>query len=539
MNKKLINQSSLKPKIIEGLTDIAAIVKRTLGPGGLPIIIQRVGQTLTGEPLGPRITKDGVSVAKECASSDPEKDLIIQAVKNICNKTNSIAGDGTTTAIVLGEALVLEMLKELENDPNLNPQLVRESVEQEGRDLIKKLKDVSIKVKDYEQISQVATISANGDEEIGNILGEAFKAVGAEGVVTIDEGHTNKLTLDIVEGYQVNRGAEAQDRFFNNESQTKFEAKNAALIIFDGKLQNFTELIPILRTLAQVDENDQPKKQLPPIVFMANEFSREVIQFLLIQKAEKGMQFCCVKGPHMTNVRTGYYDDIAILTGGTRLGNGNRSLTAFEEDDAGLIDKVIIDKDKCTFYDAQGDESEILKRVDQLKILKSEAESPYDAQVISDRLASLTGGIAKIGVGGSTEFEMKEKYDRIEDALNAARAAIEEGIVVGGGATLRRFADSLEKDENQTVGKRILSKSLKAPFEQILENICFNINNKDLQKLLKDSQLTFDARNKVLVNALDSGIIDPVKVTRTALENAISIATLLSTAGGGIIYIKE
>lgn len=538
MYKKLLTKDVLHPQMIEGLTKIAAMVKRTLGPGGLPIIIQRTGQALNGEPLGPKITKDGVSVANECFDKDPEQDLIIQAVKHICKKTNSIAGDGTTTAIVLGEAIVKETLKALDGS-NLNPQKVRESLELESRKLIEELKEIAIDIQDYEKIKQVATISANGDEEIGKIVGDAFQHVGAEGVVTVDEGSGTETVLDIVEGYQIGRGAEARDRFFNNQDQTKFEAENAALIIYDGKLLNYTDLIPALGVLAGVNDQGQPTKPMPPVVVMANEFSNEVIQFLLIQKAERGLQFCCVRGPHMTDVRTGYYDDIAVMSGGTRLGNGNRSLRAFEEDDAGLIKRIIIDKYKTILYEGQGCEDEILNRVDQLKALKANAESPYDAQVVSDRIAALTGGVAKIGVGGYTEFEIKEKYDRIEDALNAARAAIEEGVVPGGGTTLLRLALKLDKVKDKTIGQKILAESLKSPFKQILENIGYDDIEKTLKQIGKESTSVYDARNREIKDAFEAGIIDPVKVTRTALENAVSIASLLSTAGGGIIYVKE
>lgn len=535
MYKKLITKDELETPMIQGLTKIAGMVKRTLGPGGLPIIIQRVGQSLNGEPLGPKITKDGVSVANECSDRDPEQDLIIQAVKHICKKTNSLAGDGTTTAIVLGEAIVLETLKVLKEDTTLNPQIVKESLEKEMLSIIDELKKSATKITDYEKIKQVATISANGDEEVGDIIGKAFEAVGAEGVITVDEGSSINNTLEIVEGYQINRGAEARDRFFNNQENTKFETENAALIIYDGALRNYTDIIPVLMTLAGVVD-DKPTKAMPPVVIMANEFSSEVIQFLLIQKAEKGMQFCCIKGPHVSHVRSGYYEDIAIMTGGTKLGNGGRSIKSFEEGDEGLVKRITIDKYRTIFYEGQGCEEEILKRVDQLKTLKNQAESPYDAQVISDRIAALTGGVAKIGVGGYTEFEIKEKYDRIEDALNAARAAIQEGIVPGGGTTLLRISDKLKESG---IGAKILRKALQAPFTQILENIGNKNTLQIYKEVVKNENNVYDARKKKLVDSMEAGIIDPVKVTRTALENAVSIASLLSTAGGGIIYTKE
>jgi len=536
MHKEILSREELNPKIMSGLNKIATAVKRTLGPGGLPFIIQRMGQDLRGEPLGPKITKDGVSVANECSAIDETEDLIMQAVKHICRKTNAIAGDGTTTAIVLGEAIVKETLKVLEEDPNLNPQLVRESLEEESKVIIEELKKLAKPIKDFGIIKQVATISANGDVEIGKALGDAFKAVGAEGVVTVDEGMTNHITLEVVEGYQINRGAEAQDKFFNNKDQTRFEGENAALIIFDGDLYNYTDLVPAMNIIYGI-ENGKPTKDIVPIVVMANSFSREVIQFMLIQKIDSGLNICAVKGAHTTTVRSGYYDDIAILTGGDRLGNGGKSLKNFEEGNEGLIGKVIIDKYKCTFYDCRGDDEEVLKRVDQLTALKKKAESPYDTQIINDRLGALTGGIAKIGVGGATEFEIKEKYDRMEDALNASRAAIEEGIVAGGGVTLLKIAQKYINNPDCTLGQKILGKALCYPFDQILDNV--GVKDVSISKILESDNIVYDARNKKMTDYMEAGIIDPVKVTRAALENAISISSLLITAGGCIVYKRD
>lgn len=537
LTKKIVSRDELRPVIEEAMQKVAAIVKRTLGPGGNAILLERTGQALDGSPLTPKITKDGVSVAEECASPNPIEDVIIQSVKAICKKTNNTAGDGTTTAIVLGEAILLETLKELKQFPELNPQLVKEELEREVSKIIKVLQRKAKKIRTPRVIRQVATISANGDTEIGNIIGSAFDHVGAEGVVTVDEGHTNKLTLDIVEGYQFDRGAEARDRFFNAGNGTFFEAKNAAVIIYDDKMLNYTQLVPVLNILAGVNQEGIPTRQMPPMVVIANEFSNEVIQFLLIQKAELGLEFCAVKGPHTTNVRSGYYADMAALLGGTVFGNGGRSLSTFELDDAGQVGKIVVDKYKTTMYQGAGTEEDILARVDQLKAQKAQAESPYDAGVLNDRIAALTNGIAKIGVGGATELEIKEKYDRIEDALNAARAAIAEGVIAGGGVTLFRIAERMNVDGSP--GERILKRALQAPLKQILENIGQDLTDDLKSKILEDEKSTYDARNKQIVNAMKAGIIDPVKVTRTALENAVSIASLLSTAGGAVIYVKK
>jgi chaperonin GroEL len=537
MHKDIIDKQKLESVKTAGMAEVAGVVKTTLGPGGRPIMIQRVGQALDGSPIGPKITKDGVSVAEECSSKDPEKDIIIQSVKSICKKTNTDAGDGTTTAIVLGEAILNEMDNALSQNRDLNPQIVKEEVESLSKRLIQELKDSAQEIKDTQKIEQVATISANGDVEVGKIIAEAFDKVGAEGVVTVDEGRTNGVTLDHVDGYQFNRGAESRNNFFNDKAQTKYEAKDAAVIIYDGPLQNYTQLIPVLNLLAGFD-GQQATKKIPPIVLIANEFTSEVLQFLLIQKMEAGMQIVPVRGPHTTTVRTAYYEDLAVYTGGSRMGNGQRSLDEITEDDIGEVGRVVIDKYKTTLYDGMGHEDTLIDRVDVLNEQKIKAESAYDAQVINDRIAALTSGVAKIGVGGATEFEIKEKYDRIEDALNAARAGIQEGVVPGGGCTLLRLAASLEDD--QDIASQILSKALRYPFYQILENI--GIKRTDAEEMAQqvissdNENLVFDARNRTLTDALESGIIDPVKVTRTGLENAISIATLLSTAGGAIIY---
>lgn len=539
MSKKIISREELMAPKLSGLAKVAGIVKRTLGPGGLPILIQRVGQSLDGSPLGPKITKDGVSVAEECSSSDEAEDIIIQAVKAICRKTVNVAGDGTTTAIVLGEAIVNAMEDVLKKNQTLNPQLVKESVEVAMKEVIEALKSSAIQIKDMSMVKEVATISANGDVTIGEIIGKAFKAVGADGVVTVDEGRTNEITLDVVDGYQFNRGAEARQSFFNTKNLTEFEAENCAVLIYDGKLFNYTDLIPLIKILRGVNEEGEPTKQMPPLLIVANEFSNEVLQFLLIQKTDMGMQVCPVLGPNATHVRTGYYDDMAVYSGGTRLGNGARNLGAIEADDIGLVKRVVIDKYKTTLYEGQGIEEDILARVDQLKALKAQAESSYDSQILNDRIAAITNGVAKIGVGGSTDLEIKEKYDRIEDALNAARAAIQEGVVPGGGCALLRIANKL--DGNQSVGHEILKKALCSPFFQILDNIGYNNAFKEslVTELLADDQKVYDARNKQVKNAFEVGIIDPVKVTRTALENAVSVASLLSTAGGAIIYMRD
>jgi chaperonin GroEL len=535
VTKEIIKMNELRPIALVAMKEIAGIVKRTLGPGGNAILLERVGQALDGSPLTPKITKDGVSVAEECASPDPYKNVIIQSVKAICKKTNATAGDGTTTAIVLGEAILTETYRMLEENKDLNPQLVKESIEAAAKEVFALLKKETVAVEDMEMLEHVATISANGDREIGRIIRQAFDHVGKEGVITVDEGRGENHTLDVVEGYQFNKGAEARHAFFNNKELTQFEAEKVAVIIYDGKLVNFNDIIPAIQLLADADEEGRPRKAVPPTLFIANEFSNEVLQFMLIQKTERGMPLMAVTGPNTTHVRSGYYDDLAVYLGANRLGNGARGLANIQADDIGLAARVVVSKYSTTIYEGQGTEDAILERVGQLNAAKTQAESPYDVQILNDRLAALTNGIAKIGVGGSTELEIKEKYDRIEDALNAARAALQEGVVAGGGSTLLRISCKLP---NKTIGQKILKNALKAPILQILENI--GLPQKD-QVLIsievsKRRNKVYDARHRKFVNGITAGIIDPVKVTKAGLENALSIATLISTAGGAIVY---
>lgn len=535
--KEIISKEDLQDPLVQGMTKIASIVKRTLGPGGLPILIERIGQQLNGDPLGPKITKDGVSVAVECSDPDPKIDLVIQAVKAICQQTNTKAGDGTTSAVVLGEAILLESLKVLKTDSQINPQMLRLEIEVAANKIKEALKTIAVPVKDKNLISKVAAISANGDSDIGDIIGEAFSEVGVDGIITVDEGVGLHTTLTVVDGYQINRGAEARDRFFNARNNTTFEANNPIILVYDGDLNSYSLLISVLEKYAQATK----KVEFPPIVLIANDFHPEVITWLLAQKMEIGLTVVPVKGPHTTYIRTGYYDDLVVLLGAQRLGNGNRSLTEANPKDFGTCEKVVVTKYTTTFYNGAGTEEAVLARVNHLRELKDVAESPYDAQLIGERLASLTQGIAKIGVGGATEFEIKEKYDRIEDALNAARAAIQEGVVPGGGCALLRLAEEVFPTSNQiNLGEKILRKALQTPFIQILENV--GVPSELIQKLrlniLAESNLVCNAQNLLIENFLAAGIVDPVKVTRTALENAVSIATLLSTAGGGIIIKK-
>ena len=545
MHRLILDKSEITNPLNIGIDKIANIVKRTLGPGGLPIILERRGQALDGSPLGPRITKDGVSVARECHDPDPAINVVIQAVKDICKKTNSDAGDGTTTAIILGQAIYHEMIRRLDTQASLNPQLVKESVEAASKEVIERLKNHAHPVDNMEMIRSVATISANGDAAIGDVICEAFTHVGAEGVVTVNEGSGPDVSIEKVSGYQFNRGAEARDAFFNSEARTFWEAESKEqrplrVLIYDGKLQNHLDLMPLFTSLAG---NAKDLTNFPPVLIIANEFSVEVIQWMLIQNMEQGLTLCPVRGPNTTNIRRQYLDDIACYTDGVRLGNGGRALSAATVADLGTAGRAVVTKATCTLYEGVGTEEAILTRVDQLKVQKQGAESAYDAQLINDRIAALTNGIAKIGVGGVTDLEVKERYDRIEDALNAARSAIQEGVIAGGGTALLRISTQIFNEELEDVGMNILAHAISIPFVQILENI--GITGDDVLPIMnhllheENQALVYNARSKTYVDYFQAGLFDPLKVTRSALENAVSIAGLLATAGGAIVYSNE
>lgn len=533
MQKQILSKEEMQGPILEGFSKMAAIVAQTLGPGGLPILIQRDGQKPNGDPLGPMITKDGVTVAKECSSPDPAVDVVLQAIKDICDKTNKMVGDGTTTSIVLGHAILKEAL-EFINQSHSNPQTIRNELEASLKDICARLDQMSIPCTSMDMVEHVATISANGDKSIGSLVRKAYESVGAEGVITVDEGSGKEHTIQIVSGYQFQKGAEAQERFFNNETNTRYESENTHVIIYDGKLQEPKEVSDILNLIYKNNSGN-----MPPVLFIANDFDPFVTQMMLMSRAEAALKVCAVKGPHATTVRTQFYEDMTTYLGGYKFGNGNRSLANCEYEDIGIAGKVVIDKYTTTLYDGQGTEEAVFARIDQLKAQKLIAESPYDASIIADRISYLGEGIAKIGVGGLTDLEIKEAYHRIEDAVNASKVAIEDGIVPGGGVTLMNIAFELE---GKTSGELILKKALQAPMLQIAKNL----GRKPEDALLTYIEhingyegLTFDGVSGQIVAAIEAGIVDPTKVTKSALSTAVSIAALMSTTGGAIIFVKD
>lgn len=538
--KNLINKKDMGEYSLRAVKELADMVGETLGPGGRTILLERKGMMLNGEPLTPMITKDGVTVAQNFSHPKAELDLVIQTVKAIAAKTNKSAGDGTTTATVLGYSILKATLDALEDNKSLNPQKVRASLEVSVKRVLKQLKINSRTVNTTEDIKDVATISANGERAIGEVISRAFDAVGTEGVITIDEGSGAESTIEIVEGYQFGRGAQAQTRFFNDENSTKWEAEEVRVLLFNGKLNAFQELIPAFELLLKENNN----RGIPPLLIIADEFSQQVIQFLLMQRAEMGATICAVRSPSMTTTRTAMMEDMAVVLGGERLGVGTRDMSNITMDDIGIAKKIVVTGNSTTLYNGYGMEEDVIKRVDQLNAQKEVAPSEFDKVNIADRIAALAQGIARIGVGGTTELEMKERYHRIEDALNAARAAVEGGVIPGGGAALYRIALRLETKikvrkaakMRVSIGDFILSTALKAPLLKILENSGVGLSDiKERRDFENNPVATYDALNHETVDAFKHGIVDPLNVTISALENAASIATLLATCGGGIV----
>ena len=386
----------------------------------------------------------------------------------------------------------------------------------------------------------MATVSANGDREIGDVIKDAMLKVGSEGSITVDEGHSRNTTIEIVEGFRISRGAEGGEVFFQNSpNRDRFEHENCFVILYDHRIETAVQIQNIIsgaekqNTLTNKLNPEQPN--YPPILIIANDFSAIAMAALCKGIKEFNLSLCAIKSPDVTQERTKILDDMAVMLGGERLGSGARTLDRLEGDDFGLCDKVSVTKNCTTFTGNQGKEEEIAERINQLKAQIPSADNPYDQQLVKDRIANLAQGVARIGVGGDTDLEIKEKYHRIEDALNSARAAVESGIVPGGGSIFYRIARlaKYHKDIKDTQGGRVVLKALEAPFRQIVKNI--GLEFKDCNDILGDPNRIYDAEKRDYVNGLEGGIVDPVKTLETALRNAVSICGLLSTFGGVVL----
>jgi chaperonin GroEL len=508
--------SDAREKLLHGVDILADAVKVTLGPKGRNVVIEKSFGA-------PRTTKDGVTVAKEIELGDKFENMGAQMVREVAQKTNDTAGDGTTTATILAQAIVREGAKAVA--AGMNPMDLKRGIEQSVEAVVADLKKRSKKVKDNEEISQVGTISANGDLTVGKMIAEAMAKVGNEGVITVEEAKSLETELEVVEGMQFDRGY-ISPYFVTNPDKMVCELEEPHVLIFEKKLSSLQPMLPILETVVQSSR---------PLLIIAEEVEGEALATLVVNKLRGGLKVSAVKAPGFGDRRKAMLEDIAIVTGGQVISEDlGIKLENVTIDMLGTAKKVQITKDDTTIIDGAGKKGDIQARVGQIKRQIEETTSDYDREKLQERLAKLAGGVAVIRVGGATEIEVKERKDRVDDALNATKAAVEEGVVSGGGTALLYATKALKNLEganaDQDAGIAIVRKAIQAPLRQIIENAGVEASIV-VGKLLEQNSKTygFDAQSEKYVDMITAGIIDPTKVVRTALQDAASVAGLLIT----------
>ncbi|EAJ0057786.1 chaperonin GroEL [Campylobacter jejuni] len=524
MAKEIIFSDEARNKLYEGVKKLNDAVKVTMGPRGRNVLIQKSFGA-------PSITKDGVSVAKEVELKDSLENMGASLVREVASKTADQAGDGTTTATVLAHAIFKEGLRNI--TAGANPIEVKRGMDKACKAIVAELKKLSREVKDKKEIAQVATISANSDEKIGNLIADAMEKVGKDGVITVEEAKSINDELNVVEGMQFDRGY-LSPYFITNAEKMTVELSSPYILLFDKKIANLKDLLPVL---------EQIQKTGKPLLIIAEDIEGEALATLVVNKLRGVLNISAVKAPGFGDRRKAMLEDIAILTGGEVISEElGRTLESATIQDLGQASSVIIDKDNTTIVNGAGEKANIDARVNQIKAQIAETTSDYDREKLQERLAKLSGGVAVIKVGAATETEMKEKKDRVDDALSATKAAVEEGIVIGGGAALIKAKAKIKLDlqGDEAIGAAIVERALRAPLRQIAENAGFDagvvVNSVENAK---DENTGFDAAKGEYVNMLESGIIDPVKVERVALLNAVSVASMLLTTEATISEIKE
>jgi len=509
-----------------GVDALANAVKVTLGPKGRNVIISKSFGA-------PQVTKDGVSVAKEVELEDALENMGAQMVKEVASKTNDLAGDGTTTATVLAQAIVKEGLKNVA--AGANPMDLKRGIDKAVTSIITDLEKQAKKVgNSSEKIQQIASVSANNDNTIGELIALAFGKVGKEGVITVEEAKGMDTYVDVVEGMQFDRGY-LSPYFVTDADKMIADLENPYILLFDKKISNLQEVLPILEPVAQSGR---------PLLIIAEDVDGQALATLVVNKLRGGLKIAAVKAPGFGDRRKAMLEDIAILTGGTVISEERGfSLENADLTMLGTAETVTIDKDNSTIVNGAGKADDIKARVNQIKAQIETTTSDYDKEKLQERLAKLAGGVAVLYVGAASEIEMKEKKDRVDDALHATRAAVEEGIVAGGGVALVRAQKTLEKlsaaNLDEVTGIQIVSKAIEAPLRTIVEN-AGGEGSVVINKVLEGKgDFGYDAKNDVYVDMLKAGIIDPKKVTRVALENAASVAGMILTTECALIDIKE
>ena len=517
MAKMIAFDQDARDALRRGVSKLAQAVKVTLGPRGRNVILQKSFGS-------PTVTKDGVTVAKEIDLEDVYENMGARMVREVASKTSDVAGDGTTTATILAEAVFNEGLKAVV--AGVNPLHLKQGIDKAVADVTEKLKKMSISIKTKKEMAQVATVAANNDEEIGSMLADAMEKVGKDGVITVDEGKSLATEVEWVEGMQFDRGY-LSPYFVTDPQKMEAVLEDAYILIHEKKISNVKELVPLLESVVNAGK---------PLLLVAEDIDGEALATLVINKLRGTFRCCAVKAPGYGDRRKAMMEDIAILTGGTAIFESlGRKLENITLAELGRAKKIVVDKDNTTVIEGAGKSAEIKGRIEQLRREIEVATSDYDREKLEERLAKLAGGVAKINVGAATESEMKEKKARVEDALHATRAAVEEGILPGGGVALLRASKTVKPDDglsqDETVGYKIVLRACRAPLMQIAGNagqdggiVCEKVSD------AKEAHFGFNAATLVFEDMVKAGVIDPTKVTRTALQNAASVATLLLTS---------
>jgi len=525
MAKRIYFSDDARNKLYSGVKQLADAVKVTMGPRGRNVLLQK--------PYGsPTITKDGVSVAREIELRDPLENMGAQLVKEVASRTNDEAGDGTTTATVLAHSIFKEGLRNV--TAGANPVQLKRGMDKASEAILAELKKISVEVDTKEQIAQVATISANSDKQIGDMISEAMQRVGKDGVITVEEAKGITDELDVVEGMQFDRGY-LSPYFITNTEKMTAEYEHPFILLTDKKITGVKEILPILEQVNQTQRG---------LIIIAEDVEGEALSTLVVNRIRGNLQVVAVKAPGFGDRRKAMLQDIATLTGGTVISEEvGMNLESTTMDMLGSCGKIVVDKDNTTVINGAGDKAQVNSRIELIRKEITATSSDYDKEKLQERLAKLSGGVAVIKVGAPTETEMKEKKDRVDDALSATRAAVEEGIVIGGGAALIKAAskvslDGLDGDE--AIGAAIIVRAVAAPMKQIAINAGYDAGVV-VNEVIKSTNehIGFNAATGEYVNMFDAGIVDPTKVERVAMQNAVSVASLLLTTEATVSDILE
>lgn len=523
--KQLLFDEEARRSLMRGVDALANAVKVTLGPRGRNVVIDK--------KFGPpTIINDGVTIAKEIELEDPFENMGAQIVKEVATKTNDVAGDGTTTATVLAQAMVKEGLKNVTS--GANPMLIKRGIEKAVNEIVAHIKSEAKQIKGKEEIAQVATISANNDNEIGELISDAMEKVGKEGVITVEEAKSLETNLSLVEGMQFDRGY-ISPYFVTNADSMTAELEDALVLLYEKKISNMKELLPVLEKIAQTGK---------PFIIIAEDIESEALATLVLNKMRGVLNVCAVKAPGFGDRRKDMLGDIAILTGGQVISEDlGMKLENATLEQLGKAKKITVDKENTTIVEGGGKKGEVQARVSVIKKQIEETDSDYDREKLQERLAKLSGGVAVINIGAATEVEMKEKKARVEDALSATRAAVEEGVIPGGGITYLHAQAKLDsiklENADEQVGVNIVKRAIEEPIRMIAANAGLDGSVVAIEAKKQKGNMGFNALTNEWVDMLKTGIIDPAKVSRSALQNAASIASQVLTAEVIITDIPE